>query len=177
MSGAPPSPPVTPDPSRKKGGGGKARPRHQVQVTEAEVEILMLNCFGRTYISDALKMPVRTIDDYMVKIRQRWAEEAPANREETRRRQVHRLQSKLREAYDAMRFEDAHRIEKLLAKLEGNENDPELINAQVEARLAQIMEVARARLATANGAAQVATASAALKELTGAPAATAAKTD
>lgn len=141
-------------------------------VTEAQVESLMLNCYARTQIATMLKMPVRTIDDYMVRIRQRWAEEAPANREETRRRQIQRLQFRLRQAYGEKRWEDAHRIEKLVAKLEGNENDPELVNAMVEARLAQIMEIARSRLATAAPPRQIEA-----KEMTDAPAASAPKTD
>ena len=95
----------------------------------------MLHANGRHAISRALGewlfkegqqktpegVPLSTVDDYIHRVKARWAEEAEPKRGETRRRQQRRLHIDLMKAKADKRYTDAIRIERLIMWVEGNE--------------------------------------------------------
>jgi hypothetical protein len=128
---------------RKKSGavggakrpGGRPRGQHEVQDLADQVEQMMLYAAGRHAISRGLgnwlhengqrpeptPVAMSTVDDYIRRVKDRWAEDAAPTRAETRKRQTLRLHNQLRKAIADKRWRDGIRIEALIAKVEGNE--------------------------------------------------------
>lgn len=71
-------------------------------------------------------IPLSTLDENIAKLRARWQAEAELTRAETKKMQLRRLYRRLRNLKGAKNYREAADLEKLIAKIEGNEEPKRL---------------------------------------------------
>lgn len=107
---------------------GKSRTAAEViQLVDATEEGLLMR-MSRESLSRALMkvakvdepLPLRTVDDYIKRVHQRWEEEAIISRPKLKARQGRRLYVALRALVGRRDLRGAVEYEKLIAKIEGN---------------------------------------------------------
>lgn len=102
--------------------GGRRVGRAEVARRLTLVERVMLEGGGRADIARALpKIPARTLDDYVKRVRERWLADAQVERRFTRARQLRRLYCYLRVLEKKGLHREILTCETKIGELEGNE--------------------------------------------------------
>lgn len=86
-----------------------------------QVETLMLYEVTRLEISKTTKLPPRTVDDYMRRVRERWAAESEPTRVESKKLQVRRIMRQIQDLSAIKKYDEVEKRERLIARIKGHD--------------------------------------------------------